>query len=281
LFSKDINLSKAIQAELENKVGDLEKQLEKMKRDLNDALNEKNNQENRSNQLDDELQSKNNSLIATLLELEESKKNIESAYSELDQSKKTNASLSSANSCEKITQENETLAKQYAEATAQLNKANEDLKQSLAAAQVLKGESEALSAAAVTEKEGLLNRVSALEVELAAEKNKPAPAPVVDTEKENALNAEIAALKQSLADEKNKPAPATVVDTTKEEELTKRISALEAALEALEKDHGFLTDTGVFTTDFIESWIEYKLDNEVNPMRLRPHPYEFSLYYDC
>ena len=57
--------------------------------------------------------------------------------------------------------------------------------------------------------------------------------------------------------------------------------SLEAALEALEKDHGFLTDTGVFTTDFIESWIEYKLANEVNPMRLRPHPYEFSLYYDC
>jgi glutamine synthetase len=57
--------------------------------------------------------------------------------------------------------------------------------------------------------------------------------------------------------------------------------SLEAALEALEQDHGFLTDTGVFTTDFIESWIEYKLDNEVNPMRLRPHPYEFALYYDC
>lgn len=57
--------------------------------------------------------------------------------------------------------------------------------------------------------------------------------------------------------------------------------SLEAALECLEKDHGFLTETGVFTTDFIDSWIEYKLDNEVNPMRLRPHPYEFSLYYDC
>lgn len=58
-------------------------------------------------------------------------------------------------------------------------------------------------------------------------------------------------------------------------------SSLEAALQALEDDHVFLTDNGVFTTDFIEKWIEYKLDNEVNPMRLRPHPYEFSLYYDC
>jgi glutamine synthetase len=56
--------------------------------------------------------------------------------------------------------------------------------------------------------------------------------------------------------------------------------SLDLALEALEKDHTFLTETGVFTEDLIETWISYKLDNEVNPMRLRPHPYEFSLYYD-
>jgi glutamine synthetase len=68
------------------------------------------------------------------------------------------------------------------------------------------------------------------------------------------------------------------------EELSKVPStpgSLEGALEALEKDHAFLTDTGVFTEDFIKTWISYKLDNEVNPMRLRPHPYEFALYYDC
>jgi len=67
------------------------------------------------------------------------------------------------------------------------------------------------------------------------------------------------------------------------EELSKIPStpgSLEAALEALKNDQKFLTDTGVFTEDFIENWIEYKLDNEVNPLRLRPHPYEFSLYYD-
>jgi glutamine synthetase len=52
------------------------------------------------------------------------------------------------------------------------------------------------------------------------------------------------------------------------------------ALKCLEADHEFLTTGGVFTEDFITNWIEYKLDNEVNPMRLRPHPYEFSLYYD-
>ncbi len=68
------------------------------------------------------------------------------------------------------------------------------------------------------------------------------------------------------------------------EELSKIPStpgSLEGALEALEKDHAFLTETGVFTEDFIKNWISYKLDNEVNPMRLRPHPYEFALYYDC
>ncbi len=53
------------------------------------------------------------------------------------------------------------------------------------------------------------------------------------------------------------------------------------ALKALEADHEFLTVGGVFTADFITNWIEYKLDNEVNPMRLRPHPYEVALYYDC
>jgi len=57
--------------------------------------------------------------------------------------------------------------------------------------------------------------------------------------------------------------------------------SLDLALEALEKDHDFLTQGGVFTEDFIENWISYKLDTEVNPLRLRPHPYEFSLYYDC
>lgn len=56
--------------------------------------------------------------------------------------------------------------------------------------------------------------------------------------------------------------------------------SLDAALAALEKDHEFLLAGGVFTEDFLNTWISYKLDNEVNPMRLRPHPYEFSLYYD-
>ncbi|MDX2214420.1 MAG: type I glutamate--ammonia ligase [Oculatellaceae cyanobacterium bins.114] len=52
------------------------------------------------------------------------------------------------------------------------------------------------------------------------------------------------------------------------------------ALKNLEADHDFLTAGGVFTEDFINTWISYKLDNEVIPMNIRPHPYEFALYYD-
>jgi glutamine synthetase len=55
---------------------------------------------------------------------------------------------------------------------------------------------------------------------------------------------------------------------------------LEEALEALAEDHSFLTAGDVFTEDLIETWISYKMDNEVNPLKLRPHPYEFFLYYD-
>ena len=68
------------------------------------------------------------------------------------------------------------------------------------------------------------------------------------------------------------------------EELSKIPStpgSLEGALESLENDHSFLTENGVFTEDFIQNWISYKLDKEINPMRLRPHPYEFALYYDA
>ncbi len=55
---------------------------------------------------------------------------------------------------------------------------------------------------------------------------------------------------------------------------------LDEALDALAGDHDFLLAGGVFTTDLIETWIKYKTDNEVDPLRLRPHPYEFYLYYD-
>jgi glutamine synthetase len=56
--------------------------------------------------------------------------------------------------------------------------------------------------------------------------------------------------------------------------------SLEESLKAMDKDHAFLTKGGVFTEDFIRLWIDYKMSREVNPMRMRPHPYEFHLYYD-
>ena len=56
--------------------------------------------------------------------------------------------------------------------------------------------------------------------------------------------------------------------------------SLEESLKALEKDHAFLLKGGVFTQETIDLWIDYKMTKEVNPMRMRPHPYEFHLYYD-
>ena len=56
--------------------------------------------------------------------------------------------------------------------------------------------------------------------------------------------------------------------------------SLEEALAALKEDQGFLLKGDVFTQDAIDMWIDYKTKKEVNPVKLRPHPYEFSLYYD-
>jgi glutamine synthetase len=56
--------------------------------------------------------------------------------------------------------------------------------------------------------------------------------------------------------------------------------SLEAVLDALEADHEFLLEGGVFTPDVIETWVDYKRTNEVDAVRLRPHPYEFNMYYD-
>ena len=56
--------------------------------------------------------------------------------------------------------------------------------------------------------------------------------------------------------------------------------SLPAVLDALEADHAYLLEGGVFTPDLIDTWIDYKRTNEVDPIRLRPHPHEFELYYD-
>lgn len=56
--------------------------------------------------------------------------------------------------------------------------------------------------------------------------------------------------------------------------------SLDGVLAALKADHKFLLEGGVFTEELINLWIEYKTKNEVDPIRMRPNPYEFHLYYD-
>jgi len=56
--------------------------------------------------------------------------------------------------------------------------------------------------------------------------------------------------------------------------------SLEASLAALAEDHDFLLKGNVFTQDVIDMWLDYKTEAEVNPVKLRPHPHEFHLYYD-
>lgn len=58
-------------------------------------------------------------------------------------------------------------------------------------------------------------------------------------------------------------------------------ASLDQALRALEEDHEFLLRDDVFTPDVLETWISYKRKHEVEAMRLRPHPYEFCLYFDA
>ena len=57
-------------------------------------------------------------------------------------------------------------------------------------------------------------------------------------------------------------------------------ATLDEGLHSLQMDHAFLTKGDVFTDDLIQTWISYKWENEIEPLRLRPHPYEFHLYYD-
>ena len=57
-------------------------------------------------------------------------------------------------------------------------------------------------------------------------------------------------------------------------------ASLPAVLDALEADHDYLTEGDVFTEDLIAAWIEWKRKNEVDPIRFRPHPHEFEMYYD-
>ena len=78
------------------------------------------------------------------------------------------------------------------------------------------------------------------------------------------------------------PLDKNIYDLPPEElaEIPSAPGSLDEALTALAEDHAFLLKGDVFTKDVIDMWIEYKTENEVNPVKLRPHPHEFHLYYD-
>ena len=78
------------------------------------------------------------------------------------------------------------------------------------------------------------------------------------------------------------PLDKDIYDLAPEElaEVPKTPGSLDQALDALERNHDFLLRGDVFTGDVVETWIKYKREKEVDAMRLRPHPYEFCLYYD-
>ncbi len=78
------------------------------------------------------------------------------------------------------------------------------------------------------------------------------------------------------------PLDKNIYDLPPEElaEIPSAPGSLDEALAALAEDNAFLLKGDVFTKDVIDMWIEYKTENEVNPVKLRPHPHEFHLYYD-
>jgi glutamine synthetase len=79
------------------------------------------------------------------------------------------------------------------------------------------------------------------------------------------------------------PLDKDIYDLSPEElkDVPKTPSSLSVALDCLERDNDFLLQGDVFTEDVISTWIWYKREKEVDAMRLRPHPYEFYLYYDA
>ena len=74
--------------------------------------------------------------------------------------------------------------------------------------------------------------------------------------------------------------PFTITPPEEMVDIPRAPGSLAEALDHFEKDHDFLLKGDVFTPDLIDMWISYKRENEVDALRLRPHPYEFFMYYD-
>ena len=79
-----------------------------------------------------------------------------------------------------------------------------------------------------------------------------------------------------------KPLDVNIYELSPEElaKFPKTPGSLEESIDALEEDHKFLMQGGVFSEDLINSWITWKRTNEIDELALRPHPHEFALYYD-
>ena len=86
-----------------------------------------------------------------------------------------------------------------------------------------------------------------------------------------------ACLQAGLDGVRNKIEPPTPIDKAAVQQVP---GSLEEVLGALKNDHDWLLEGGVFTEDVIETWIEFKTVHELDQVRLRPHPWEFMLYYD-
>ena len=80
-----------------------------------------------------------------------------------------------------------------------------------------------------------------------------------------------------------KPMDKNIYDLPPEilKEIPSTPATLADALDALESDHDFLLKGDVFSLDLIETWIDYKRKNEVEQLMIRPHPHEFSMYFDA
>jgi glutamine synthetase len=80
-----------------------------------------------------------------------------------------------------------------------------------------------------------------------------------------------------------KPMDKNIYDLPPEilKEIPSAPGSLAEAIEALERDHEFLLRGDVFSKDLVETWIEWKRHNEQEQVQIRPHPYEFHLYFDC
>ncbi|MGC5583593.1 type I glutamate--ammonia ligase [Ornithinimicrobium sp. W1679] len=64
------------------------------------------------------------------------------------------------------------------------------------------------------------------------------------------------------------------------EDIEQLPTSLPEVLDALEADHDYLTEGDVFTEDLLQTWVDYKRTREIDPIRLRPHPHEFEMYFD-